>query len=159
MAHNTQASGSQQQCADEAVAQPEIKNTQIKHAGAAGSQEMYATVVNQPLDCGDAVGITRIERFKFRVQDALHRSRWITFLQPGFNLLLKSNDQGSPVAHLTAGIVGNNKNRGLYECTRGPETTGAEFDLKVIAKDDQTRQSLATRIYKTAIQKIFPKRC
>jgi hypothetical protein len=150
---------SEQQCVNDAVARPEIRNTQIKHAGAPGTQDMYAQIINQALDCGDEFNVLRTERFRFRVQDAVHRTRWITFLQPGFNLLTKSNERGTSVAHLIAGVVGRNKNQGLYECTEGPETTGAKFDLKMTAKDKMTRETLDTKTYTTQIEKIFPKSC
>jgi hypothetical protein len=147
------AASSQQQCVNETVARPQIQHTQMKHAGVPGVQEMYARVINKevPGDCGE---VLRVERFMFKVQDSVHRAHWIS-LQPGLFTFRVGNDAGTATVYLTVGSQG----RGLYKCSKGPKTTGAKVDIKVIAMDTQTNEALAKRLYKAPIRQIFPRRC
>ena len=142
-----------QGCVEAALARPQVEHAEMRHAGLAGVQNLFARVVSPevPSDCSD---VLRVQRFIFKVQDAKHRAHWDPGLR-GFTTFAVGNEAAKNAVYATADDSG----RGLYKCTPGPRTTGAEVTIRLIAQEVGTHKPLAKRDYKAPIRRIVPKRC
>jgi hypothetical protein len=146
----------EQECLKDALSRPQFQNTQMRRAGIPGVQNMFARVINPevPAYCADDFNILRIERYKFRVQDAQHRARMVS-VRPVWTTFKVGNDGGADPIYVTA----DNSGRALYECTKGRKTTAAEVDVKIIVKDTETGETLGKQVHEAPIKKISPHRC
>lgn len=149
-------------CIDAALTPIHIRNSRLTEAGKPTGQYVYAQFVNDelPSTCEEEFHIVRHERFAFKVQDPLHRARWVPVeghrlgdTGATFNI---SNRGGFAAVYQTS--EGAN-NWGLYKCAKGRATTGARVEILKLAVDTDSKKPLAKRLFRSPIKKILPKRC
>jgi hypothetical protein len=149
-----EVAASQQECISKALARPRVERAEMRHAGVPGVQYMFARVNSPEVPEACAESVLRVERYIFKVQDARHRSHW----DPGhwrFNTFETGNEGGADSVYITA----DNSGKGLYRCSRGALTTGAEVLLRMLAQDPAEHRLLGKRTYAYRISKILPRRC
>lgn len=143
----------EQECIETAFARPKIEHAEMTHAGIKGEEHMYAQVVSPevPSECSEYV--LRVQKFLFKVQNALHHKHWSSGGWT-FNEFAYGNEAGRHYAYVTD-LLG----KGLYRCTPGRRKTGVRLELRIIALDPETHKPLAKKTEKFPIRKILPKRC
>jgi hypothetical protein len=126
----------------------------MRHAGVVGVQNMYARVLSPevPEECSEVV--LRAERFLFKVQNAVHRKRWSADRHV-FDIFALGNEAGQRPVYVTADDSG----QGLYRCTPGPRKTGARVEIRLTAREAETKHPLGSQTYRFPIQRIWPRRC
>ncbi len=153
---------SQQECIRDALTPVHIEKSLMTKAGRPGAQRLYARWVNDelPSNCESQFDIMREERFNFTVQSPTHRTRWIPFkgqrLSENRALSYTGHEGGFHAVYDTSE---GKHDWGLYRCTKGPKTTGARVQIEKVAVNTQDQGELAHKVFRSPIQKIFPKRC